>query len=794
MAAKKTGRRKTSGRRRKKKKDFEPFYKEIAVLIVFALFLFLFFSNFGWCGYLGDSISSFLFGVFGGTYYIMPIAGLLLSLLLISNDYSSLAVKKTFFSLLLLCMISAILQMFIDIRAEDLNEAFYFSSNQHLGGGAVGGWICSLLYQEIGLGGTIVIVFFLSLISVILITERSFLSFLRKVTAPFMKKGKKKKRKRAQGTRTKARDFGKVQPKKWLHKIPDLKIGRPKPEEASAEVPQTEKSGNTAVFDFPLTEEELKENTESAAILEETEPEVILEPEPVREVREKKSKKSEEPAEVEILPAAREDGSYVFPPITLLQRGNSGQTISRTEMQKTANKLQQTLENFGVHVKIDKYSCGPSVTRFELHPEQGVKVSKIVGLADDIKLNLAAADIRIEAPIPGKAAIGIEVPNKTNQMVMFRELAESRKFKEFDSKITFAVGKDLSGDIVVSDIAKMPHLLIAGATGSGKSVCINTLIMSILYKARPDEVKLIMIDPKVVELSAYQGIPHLLIPVVTDPKQASSALNWAVMEMGERYKKFAEVNVRNLKGYNEKAAKAQKDKTAGDDFQPLPQIVIIIDELADLMMVAPGEVEDAIVRLSQLARAAGIHLIIATQRPSVNVITGLIKANVPSRIAFSVSSGVDSRTIIDMNGAEKLLGKGDMLFYPSGYQKPIRVQGAFISDEEVAKVVEFLKSQNAEQEDAYGSEIQEKIQTAAVKAATSEERDEYFEKAAMFIIDKDKASIGSLQRAFKIGFNRASRLMDQLCEAGIVSEGEGTKSRRVLMSQEEFEQYKEEYL
>ena len=371
MAAKKTGRRKTSGRRRKKKKDFEPFYKEIAVLIVFALFLFLFFSNFGWCGYLGDSISSFLFGVFGGTYYIMPVAGLLLSLLLISNDYSSLAVKKTFFSLLLLCMISAILQMFIDIRAEDLNEAFYFSSNQHLGGGAVGGWICSLLYQEIGLGGTIVIVFFLSLISVILITERSFLSFLRKVTAPFMKKGKKKKRKIAQGTRTKARDFGKVQPKKWLHKIPDLKIGRPKPEEASAEVPQTEKSGNTAVFDFPLTEEELKENTESAAVLEETEPEVILEPEPVREVREKKSKKSEETAEVEILPAAREDGSYVFPPITLLQRGNSGQTISRTEMQKTANKLQQTLENFGVHVKIDKYSCGPSVTRFELHPEQG---------------------------------------------------------------------------------------------------------------------------------------------------------------------------------------------------------------------------------------------------------------------------------------------------------------------------------------------------------------------------------------------------------------------------------------
>ena len=316
--------------------------------------------------------------------------------------------------------------------------------------------------------------------------------------------------------------------------------------------------------------------------------------------------------------------------------------------------------------------------------------------------------------------------------------------------------------------------------------------MSILYKASPNDVKLIMIDPKVVELSTYQGIPHLLIPVVTDPKQASSALNWAVMEMGDRYKKFADVNVRNLTGYNEKVKEMKEKGMEGEDFQPLPQIVIIVDELADLMMVAPGEVEDAIVRLSQLARAAGIHLIIATQRPSVNVITGLIKANVPSRIAFSVSSGVDSRTIIDMNGAEKLLGKGDMLFYPAGYQKPVRVQGAFISDEEVGRVVDFLKSQNIE--DDYGSEIKEKIETASVKASVSADRDEYFEDAAKFIIDKDKASIASLQRIFKIGFNRAARLMDQLCEAGIVGEEEGTKPRKVLMSQEEFEQYKEEYL
>ena len=401
-------------------------------------------------------------------------------------------------------------------------------------------------------------------------------------------------------------------------------------------------------------------------------------------------------------------------------------------------------------------------------------------------------DIRIEAPIPGKAAVGIEVPNKENHAVMLREILQSQEFQSAKSRLSFAVGKDIAGKPVVTDIAKMPHLLIAGATGSGKSVCINTLIVSILYKASPEDVKLIMIDPKVVELSVYNGIPHLFIPVVTDPKKAAGALNWAVTEMMNRYNTFAEYSVRNLQEYNRKV-EGMRIPEGEERPEKMPQIVIIVDELADLMMVAPGEVEDAIVRLSQLARAAGIHLVIATQRPSVNVITGLIKANVPSRIAFSVSSGVDSRTIIDMNGAEKLLGKGDMLFYPSGYQKPIRVQGAFVSDEEVSKVVEFLKEEN-NAEDSYGADIQEKIQTAAVKAATSQERDEYFEKAAEFIIDKDKASIASLQRVFKIGFNRAARLMDQLCEAGIVGEEEGTKPRKVLMSEEQFEQYKEDYL
>ena len=424
-----------------------------------------------------------------------------------------------------------------------------------------------------------------------------------------------------------------------------------------------------------------------------------------------------------------------------------------------------------------------------------MKVSKIVGLADDIKLNLAATDIRIEAPIPGKAAVGIEVPNKENSTVALRDLLESKEFSEFSSRLAFAVGKDIGGKTVVADIAKMPHMLIAGSTGSGKSVCINTLIMSILYKAHPDEVKLIMVDPKVVELSVYNGIPHLLIPVVTDPKKAAAALHWGVAEMTDRYKKFADFNVRDLKGYN----KAVEQMKARGEEAPakMPQIVIIVDELADLMMVAPGEVEESICRLAQLARAAGIHLIIATQRPSVDVITGLIKANMPSRVAFAVSSGVDSRTILDMNGAEKLLGKGDMLFYPQGYPKPARIQGAFVSDSEVSDVVDFLKNQAIG--NIYSEDVAEKIQSMGTGSSSSagagsdgSQFDQYFAEAGRFIIDKDKASIGMLQRVFKIGFNRAARIMDQLCEAGVVGEEEGTKPRKVLMSLEEFEQLVEE--
>ena len=485
---------------------------------------------------------------------------------------------------------------------------------------------------------------------------------------------------------------------------------------------------------------------------------------------------------------------YMFPPLSKLQKGVSATGDSARELKDTAMRLQQTLNTFGVKVIITDISQGPSVTRYELQPEQGVKVSKIVGLADDIKLNLAATDIRIEAPIPGKAAIGIEVPNKENTPVALRDLFETKEFKEFPSNIAFAVGKDIAGKVVVADIAKMPHMLIAGATGSGKSVCINTLIMSILYKAHPDDVKLIMVDPKVVELSVYNGIPHLLIPVVTDPKKASAALHWGVSEMEDRYRKFADFNVRDLKGYNKKV---ESMREGGDESAPakLPQIVIIVDELADLMMVCPGEVEESICRLAQLARAAGIHLIIATQRPSVDVITGLIKANMPSRVAFSVSSGVDSRTILDMNGAEKLLGKGDMLFYPQGYTKPARIQGAFVSDKEVSDVVDFLKNQTLG--NVYAEDIEEKIKSIGSAGGSSSggsdsELDEFFEKAGRFIIDKDKASIGMLQRVLKVGFNRAARIMDQLSEYGVVGEEEGTKPRKVLMSIEQFEQLVEE--
>lgn len=503
-------------------------------------------------------------------------------------------------------------------------------------------------------------------------------------------------------------------------------------------------------------------------------------PEPVKPEA-TKPEVQKEAAQQPAAPAEPAEKPYVFPPISLLGRdpGNAGGS-GILEQQKNGRKLEMTLKSFGVEARVINVSAGPTVTRYEVSPSQGVKVSKIVNLADDIALNLAASGIRIEAPIPGKAAVGIEVPNKETKSVYLRTVLESDAFRKHPSKLAFALGEDITGNPIVTDIAKMPHLLIAGATGSGKSVCINTLITSILYKADPKEVKLLLVDPKVVELSVYNGIPHLLIPVVTDPKKASAALNWAVREMLERYNDFAACGVRDIKGFN--AMKEEK----GEPEAKMPQIVIIIDELADLMMAAPGEVEDSICRLAQMARAAGMHLIIATQRPSVDVITGVIKANIPSRLAFAVSSGIDSRTILDMVGAEKLLGKGDMLFYPSGQAKPSRIQGAFVTDKEVEQIVDFLRKSSRP---GYTQEMVDQI-TAVAKTASgpSEETDEFFEQAVDLILEKEKASVSMLQRQFRIGYNRAARLMDELERRGLVGPEEGSKPRKVLITRAQWEE------
>ena len=483
---------------------------------------------------------------------------------------------------------------------------------------------------------------------------------------------------------------------------------------------------------------------------------------------------------------------YRLPPTSLLNRGKNSAGMKESDLRRTAKILEDTLNEFGVAASVTDVSCGPSVTRYELKPEQGVRVNRIASLADDIKLALAVTDVRIEAPIPGKSAVGIEVPNSENQTVFLRNVIESEEFRRMSSKIAFAVGQDIGGQIMVTDLAKMPHLLIAGSTGSGKSVCINSIIMSLLYRAKPDEVQLIMIDPKVVELGVYNGIPHLRIPVVTDPKLAADALAGAVKEMTRRYKLFADLNVRDIKSYNAKLRDNPEDYDS-EQYQPLPQIVIIVDEFADLMMVASADVEQSICRLAQLARAAGMHLVLATQRPSANVITGLIKANVQSRIAFAVSSSLDSRIILDMNGAEKLLGKGDMLFYPTGYPKPVRVQGCFVSDDEIAAVTDFWKKQGGVSQEEMAKQSRSWMNDPVEREHPIEdERDELFIKAADYIIDSEKASIGNLQRIFRIGFNRAARLMDQLADAGIVGKDNGTKSREIMMDAVQFADWKHE--
>ena len=909
--------RSSSGRKNTKKKTTAKqsvtsgFQTEIILLIILAASIILIFSNLGMGGTVGATISAAFFGVMGILAYLFPLLIFGCAVFLVSNRRNPLAYKKALAVLVFGIFLCGLIQLLTEGYMPSMTLADYYSvsSVYHTGGGVIGGAICISTTSAFGVAGGYVIIVLVLLISLILVTQKSFFGFVFRVwdavcalardgrdmymegqperdlrkELRVQERRQRKEERQAQRIReleealaedaedenaaakAEKENAGETEaPKKSTSKkkrtgfLEGTKLapcenktedmGTPVPlQEADFEIHRAEPVYEEPVYEEPEVHEEQGFEPEEEMPYEEPQDNYVTEqhsdygapqeiypeaepdydPQPVQSETVYKSDVTVDASEsqptvvaekVPSQPAKNPKSSpkeiengiqniqkeiiqknevvkkeYHYPPLKLLKRGDGkSQGDSDEHLRKTAKKLQDTLHNFGVNVTVTNVSCGPTVTRYELQPEMGVKVSKIVNLADDIKLNLATPDIRIEAPIPGKAAVGIEVPNKENHAVMLRELLQSQEFQTAKSKLAFAVGKDIAGKPVVTDIAKMPHLLIAGATGSGKSVCINTLIVSILYKAKPEEVKLIMIDPKVVELSVYNGIPHLLIPVVTDPKKAAGALNWAVTEMMGRYNTFAEFGVRNLQEYNRKVDDMRIPE--GEERpERMPQIVIVVDELADLMMVAPGEVEDAICRLAQLARAAGIHLIIATQRPSVNVITGLIKANMPSRIAFSVSSGVDSRTILDMNGAEKLLGKGDMLFYPQGYQKPARLQGAFVSDEEVSAIVDFLADKNPGTQ--YNAQIEQQVNTVSLSAggaSSGDERDVYFVDAGKFIIEKEKASIGMLQRMFKIGFNRAARIMDQLCDAGVVGPEEGTKPRKVLMSQEQFENYLEE--
>lgn len=820
---------------------------EIVLLIALACTIILLLSNFNMAGSVGCSIKWFMFGLFGIAAYIVPvIIAVSIMFMLANKDIIGVMKIKAAMAYVLSVIAAALWQRVTNVPdiKEPVGTYFTYCSEYKTGGGLFGGILCKML-NPLGMAGSLVILIILAIICIIVITEKSFIKGIRNSGERIVSEARKdyseykEHSNRVRMAQKEAREEASANAR--MNNVVrgvtnDLTIYDDNRNEGSdIDITEIEAVDNEDdmysddIYDPLITpmprisrepvwelhvdsasEENIsthQDNAEDNIIKnaadgsddmyksEDNGLGEIIQSTANTDIEDKANSGTENIvnsyAENTADSSAESSKQYKFPPVSLLNRNtNSKASNLERENRDTAITLKQTLQNFGVKVDITDISCGPSVTRYELKPELGVKVSRIVSLADDIKLSLAAADIRIEAPIPGKSAIGIEVPNKEAGSVFLRELIETDTFKNTSSKIAFAAGKDIAGKTIVADIARMPHLLIAGATGSGKSVCINTIIMSILYKARPDEVKLIMVDPKVVELSIYNGIPHLLLPVVTEPKKAAGALNWAVNEMNTRYKKFACVGARNLKGYNDIAAKMEF-KEGEIPVEKLPEIVIIIDELADLMMVAPGEVEDAICRLAQLARAAGIHMVIATQRPSVNVITGLIKANVPSRIAFSVSSGVDSRTILDMNGAEKLLGKGDMLYFPSNIPKPIRVQGAFVSDEEVSKVVQFLKD-NMSGEVNYDESITETAiasKAGGQAAEQQDDRDSLFADAGRFVIEKERGSIGMLQRQFKIGFNRAGRIMDQLADAGVVGPEIGTKPRKVLMTAEEFEEF-----
>lgn len=821
----------------KKTKQASPLAREIVFLALFVFAILSLLSLFQMCGVFGKGLSALLFGLLGALAYVFPVYLVVTAGLYLANAKNQRLRHKVWYSAGIYWSVCGLFQWVVNDPVQNVWEVYTVCAENHGGGGFFGGILSFELARVLGRAGSFIVILALFLLFFMLLSKKLIFSSIQQMykeretdedyyyeePEPVYSRG------RQMSTYTfDKEETSKAKPKKETRKkrakkaeaeIPENKntVSQKeiKPEAQMEEVvPEVQdlseiniiRGGEEPVRESSVYEKELEEKF-GASKKTQSEPKTLTKTDTVDEpVKQKKEpvkitnedKKEMDAVHKDLSKAATEQIPYRFPSLDLLNKPKSnGKRMDNSELRATAAKLQSTLDSFGVRVKMGDISLGPSVTRYELIPEQGVKVSRITGLSDDIKLSLAASDIRIEAPIPGKAAVGIEVPNPAREMITLRELLESSEFTKAKSKVTFAVGKDISGKTIVTDIAKMPHLLIAGATGSGKSVLINTLIMSIIYKADPNEVKMIMVDPKMVELTAYEDIPHLMIPVVKDPKKASAALGWAVAEMTGRYQKFADAGVRDIKSYNAKMDKlTNKDDP---DYQKMPQIVIIVDEFADLMMVAPGEVEDSVCRLAQLARAAGIHLVLATQRPSVNVITGLIKANIPSRIALSVSSAVDSRTIIDSAGAEKLLGNGDMLFAPQNLPKPIRVQGAFVSDEERDSVVSFLKEQS--NGPSYNEEVTKHIDTAPVPGAKNDssaihggapEQDELFVEAARFIIEKDKASIGLLQRMFRIGFNRAARIMDQLSDAGVVGPEEGTKPRQILMSIEQFENYLEE--
>ena len=821
----------------KKTKQASPLAREIVFLALFVFAILSLLSLFQMCGVFGKGLSALLFGLLGALAYVFPVYLVVTAGLYLANAKNQRLRHKVWYSAGIYWSVCGLFQWVVNDPVQNVWEVYTVCAENHGGGGFFGGILSFELARVLGRAGSFIVILALFLLFFMLLSKKLIFSSIQQMykeretdedyyyeePEPVYSRGRQmstytfdkeetSKAKPKKETRKKRAKKAEAEIQEDKNKLPQKEI---KPEAQMEEVvPEVQdlseiniiRGGEEPVRESSVYEKELEEKFGASKKIQ-SEPNTHTKTdtvdEPVKQKKEpvkitKEDKKEMDAVHKDLSKAATEQIPYRFPSLDLLNKPKSnGKRMDNSELRATAAKLQSTLDSFGVRVKMGDISLGPSVTRYELIPEQGVKVSRITGLSDDIKLSLAASDIRIEAPIPGKAAVGIEVPNPAREMITLRELLESSEFTKAKSKVTFAVGKDISGKTIVTDIAKMPHLLIAGATGSGKSVLINTLIMSIIYKADPNEVKMIMVDPKMVELTAYEDIPHLMIPVVKDPKKASAALGWAVAEMTGRYQKFADAGVRDIKSYNAKMDKlTNKDDP---DYQKMPQIVIIVDEFADLMMVAPGEVEDSVCRLAQLARAAGIHLVLATQRPSVNVITGLIKANIPSRIALSVSSAVDSRTIIDSAGAEKLLGNGDMLFAPQNLPKPIRVQGAFVSDEERDSVVSFLKEQS--NGPSYNEEVTKHIDTAPVPGAKNDsntahggapEQDELFVEAARFIIEKDKASIGLLQRMFRIGFNRAARIMDQLSDAGVVGPEEGTKPRQILMSIEQFENYLEE--